>query len=72
VWNEALWGARLRKDTEAGAALAFLEADGLVAPSARWGCTNLMVYWTDVSGLIEAGEAEELDWKKWAADNGFI
>jgi hypothetical protein len=57
---------------EVGAALAFLEADGLVAPSARWGCTNLMVYMDNVSGLIEAGDGEELDWRKWATENGFI
>jgi RES domain len=30
-----------------GAALAFLGRDGLIAPSARWHCDNLMIYQTN-------------------------
>ena len=38
-----------------GAALAFLGLDGLIAPSARWHCDNLMIYQTNhlrVSGWM--------------------
>jgi RES domain-containing protein len=57
-----------------GAALAFLGVDGLIAPSARWSCQNLVVF-QDNHNMIErmkVGSHEMLDWRKWASANGII
>ena len=59
---------------EIGSALAFLELDGLLAPSARWSCDNLVIF-TDNQKLEERLEsigAEEVDWAAWAKRNGFL
>ena len=57
-----------------GAALAFLGFDGLIAPSARWACDNLMIF-SDNHQLAESLEPiarEQIDWRAWARDNGMI
>lgn len=51
-----------------GAAVNFLELDGLIAPSARWKCDNLMIY-GDNHGLekkLEVVESSELPFTKWS------
>ena len=57
-----------------GAALAFLGFDGLIAPSARWPCENLMIF-KDNHALTERldviGE-EQIEWRTWAQTNGMI
>lgn len=57
-----------------GAAVAFLECDGLVAPSARWDCDNLMIF-TDHHGMssddLRVVSTEEVDWLAWAREHGF-
>jgi hypothetical protein len=56
-----------------GAALAFLGLDGLIAPSARWRCENLMIYQTNhLNGRLEVITEEEVDWRAWGRANGFI
>lgn len=50
-----------------GAALKFLGCDGLVAPSARWDCANLMVYTDNLTDydslrLVEKHEFALGDW----------
>jgi len=56
-----------------GAALAFLGLDGLIAPSARWRCENLMIYQTNhLNGRLEVITEEEVDWRAWARANGLI
>ncbi|MGI0134663.1 MAG: RES family NAD+ phosphorylase, partial [Candidatus Micrarchaeaceae archaeon] len=57
-----------------GAALAFLGMDGLIAPSARWQCDNLMIYQTNhpLDERLELIEEEHVDWGAWARENGFI
>lgn len=57
-----------------GAALAFLGIDGLIAPSARWRCDNLMIYQTNhlLNERLEVIEAEQIDWHAWGRANGFI
>ena len=57
-----------------GAALVFLEFDGLIAPSARWSCDNLMIF-ADNHALTEKLEAvsEELvEWREWAQAHGIL
>jgi hypothetical protein len=60
---------------EIGAALAHLECDGLIAPSARWPCDNVMLFLTnyigddDISVLVESSE---VDWLSWARDHKLI
>ena len=57
-----------------GAALAFLGFDGLIAPSARWSCDNLMIF-SDNQALSERLEPiadEEIEWRAWAQENDFI
>ena len=57
-----------------GAALAFLGLDGLIAPSARWACDNLMIF-SDNHALTERlkpiGE-EQVEWRAWAQAHGLI
>jgi hypothetical protein len=57
-----------------GAAVQFLGCDGLIVPSARWDCENLVVF-NDNHSLdddLRVIESEEVDWKSWAHDNKFI
>jgi hypothetical protein len=59
---------------EIGAAVAFLGCDGLIVPSARWDCENLVLF-TDNLTLdldIEVREAEEVDWQAWARAAGLL
>jgi hypothetical protein len=58
-----------------GAALAFLGLDGLIAPSARWQCDNLMIYQTNhmlLNERLEVIEEEHVEWGVWALLNGFM
>ena len=57
-----------------GAAVAFLGLDGLIAPSARWPCDNLMIF-TENHALKERLEPiaeEQVEWKAWAQAHGVI
>jgi hypothetical protein len=57
-----------------GAALAFLELDGLIAPSARWRCDNLMIFTSNhvFNERLEVVDSEEVEWRQWAKDHGFL
>jgi len=58
-----------------GAAIEFLGFDGLIAPSARWNCDNLILYANnhdEFSGKLEIMSTVEKDWKQWAKQNNFI
>lgn len=57
-----------------GAAIAFLGLDGLIAPSARWHCDNLMIYQTNhgLNERLDVIEDEQIDWGAWARTNGFL
>jgi hypothetical protein len=59
---------------QVGAALAFLEVDGLVAPSARWACDNVMVFQDNHDSInnITVRTDESLDWRTWAEANGIL
>jgi len=59
---------------EIGAAAAFLELHGIIVPSARWDCENLVVF-TDNLGSedsMEVVETQDVDWQAWGLSNGFI
>lgn len=59
---------------EIGSTLAWLGADALIAPSARWPCDNLMIF-TDNHGYNEKLEFvadETAEWRSWAESNGII
>jgi hypothetical protein len=71
----ARYGERDYSQTQRiGAALAFLGLDGLIAPSARWSCDNLMIYQTNhlLNERLEVIEEAQIDWRAWARANGFI
>ncbi len=59
---------------EIGAALTFLNFDGLIAPSARWGCDNRMIFTENhaLSERFEVVETEAIEWRAWAEENGYI
>jgi hypothetical protein len=54
--------------------LAWLGLDGLIAPSARWDCDNLMIF-TDNHTLgekLEPVDQELIEWRGWAQKHGII
>ena len=57
-----------------GAALAFLGLDGLIAPSARWACDNLMIFSENhsLNERLDVIEAERVEWGSWAQAHGFL
>lgn len=57
-----------------GAAIAFLELDGLIAPSARWPCDNLMIFSANhsLNERLEVVGHEEFVWREWAQAHGFM
>ncbi len=59
---------------EIGAALAFLDLDGLVAPSARWPCDNFMIFTENhaLSERLEPVDEELVEWQAWARANGIL
>ena len=57
---------------EIGAAIAFLDCDGLIAPCARWDCDNLMLFLDNHQiddGELEVVDAEEIDWHTWGKEH---
>ncbi|MCH7477288.1 MAG: RES family NAD+ phosphorylase [SAR324 cluster bacterium] len=63
-----------QRTQEIGAAVAFLECDGLIVPSARWNCENFVLFWDNQSmgNQLELLATEEIDWCEWARENGFL
>jgi hypothetical protein len=57
-----------------GAALAFLGLDGLIVPSARWPCENLIIFVENhlLNEQLEVIDSEEVEWRSWAETHGFI
>jgi hypothetical protein len=54
-----------------GAAVAHLELDGLIAPSARWDCDNVMVFMPEAHrvGAVRLQSSMEVDWRAWAREH---
>lgn len=59
---------------EIGAALEHLGADGLIAPSARFHCDNLMVFASQhgFDETLEVVSFEEVEWRDWARRQGML
>ena len=55
-----------------GSALEHLGADGLIAPSARHDCNNLMIFATQhaFSETLHKVEEKEVEWRDWARQRG--
>ena len=73
--GEGDYGAvNLPRTQEIGAAAEFLGCDGIIAPSARWPCDNLMLFperLADDVALTLVG-SEVVDWRAWGAARGFL
>lgn len=64
----------LTRTQEIGAAAEFLGCDGLIAPSARWPCDNLVLF-PDRLGFdatLETLDSETVDWAQWAMDHQLL
>ena len=63
-----------RRTQEIGAAVAFLGQDGLIVPSARWDCDNLVIFADNhqLSNDLAVVASEEVDWQTWARDAGVL
>lgn len=57
-----------------GAAVEFLGCDGLLAPSARWDCENLMLFPDRMSAnaTLDLVDSETVDWITWAKSNNLL
>jgi RES domain-containing protein len=59
---------------EIGDVVSFIGCDGLIVPSARWKCENLILF-TDNLALeveLEVKSVEEVDWQDWAKTAGML
>lgn len=73
--ERARYGERdFQRTQQIGAALAFLGFDGLIAPSARWDCDNLIVYAGNLGpgSRLDVVETEEVDWQAFARTHGML
>jgi RES domain-containing protein len=71
----SLYGARdYRRTQQIGAALAFLDIDGLIAPSARWSCDNLVVFADnhELHERLDPVASEQIEWREWAREHGLL
>ena len=59
---------------EIGAAVEFLGFDGLIAPSARWKCDNLILFPDRPGSRVETEviSSNIVDWNPWATARGFL
>jgi len=55
-----------------GAAVAFLDCDGLLVPSARWTCENLVIFMDNhrLEETLDREHSESVDWLAWAQKHG--
>ena len=64
----------LHRTQQIGAAIEFLGCDGLIAPSARWDCDNLILFSDSINfgGNLQLVSAEEVNWIEWAEERGLL
>lgn len=74
VPETAYKNVNLPRTQEIGAAVEFLGCDGLIAPSARWTCDNLMLFPDRVGNdaTLELIDGETVDWIAWGKENGML
>lgn len=67
-------GINLPSTQAIGAAVEFLGCDGLIAPSARWACENLMLFpeRMGADASLEPVSSETVDWFAWGTAVGLI
>ena len=56
-----------------GAAVAFLECDGLIVPSVRWECDHLVIFSDHhdvVQDELKVIGTEQVDWLSWGREHG--
>jgi hypothetical protein len=74
VSETAYAATNLARTQQIGAAVEFLGCDGLIAPSARWSCDNLILFpdsaRTPPTLLVKSSES--INWIKWATEKGVI
>ena len=63
-----------RRCQEIGAAVSFLECDGLIVPSARWDTNNLVLFVENhrLKNELRVVSSEPVDWLQWAKGVGMI
>jgi len=68
---EGYGGLDYARTQEIGDAAQFLGFDGVIAPSARWRCGNLVIF-TDcfAAGELTVVERDPVDWDAWRAERG--
>ncbi|MBX9730195.1 MAG: RES family NAD+ phosphorylase [Sphingomonas sp.] len=55
---------------EIGAAASFLGFDGMIVPSARWDCQNIVLFLDSLNlEEIQIVSSEQIDWKLWRKEN---
>jgi RES domain-containing protein len=55
---------------EIAAAASFMGFDGLIAPSARWRCNNIVLFLNHVDlDEIRTKSVQPVDWQKWRKEN---
>ena len=59
---------------QVGAALTFLGLDGLIAPSARWPCDNLIIFMDNhsLNERLTVLDSVQIEWRSWARSNGLL
>lgn len=65
----------LERTQQIGAICEFLDHDGLIVPSLRWPCENLVIFTNNRNILdpLEVTRSEEVrDWRSWAMEFGII
>ena len=74
VPDSAYQGVNLPRTQAIGAAVEFLGCDGLIAPSARWDCENLMLFpeRMGADATLELVNSETIDWFAWGTAQGMI
>ena len=73
--DPARYGERdYARTQEIGSTLAWLGLDGLIAPSARWKCDNLVLFTEKhaLSEKLDPIDEELIEWRAWAKEHGMI
>ncbi len=71
----ARYSSRVYGRTQAiGAAVAFLNYDGLIVPNARWDCENLVIFTNNrnIEKRLAVVQSEDVDWQDWAVRAGLL